>query len=1007
VLAHNERLRALVDTGCTRSVIAKDAAERLGLPCRPARRIIHMLDGTSSLSQKQCAVTVVVGGQCIALDVLVAGSLVAGCDLLLGLDGIEALGGVTVRHGNAEFAGCTHNAVGASAVTLPAPADGLCPASSGNVLSENLGHAEMAESGPCDLSVEEDDFCATFHNGRWTVRWKWKGEPPTLHNKCGEYSVRAEDRDAYEAEMCKWIDEGFLVPHDPVVHGKVDAVIPMMAVSQPNKGKVRPVMDYRELNEHVESRPGTQVDVCGEKLRAWRRMGADVSLLDLRKAYLQLHVGGELLRFQAVRYKGQLFVMTRMGFGLNAAPKIMSRVLGKVLSMREDVRMGTDSYIDDIVVNRDVVPVAEVRELLRRYGLVTKDPVPLDGARVLGLHVVRDGAGEYRWRRDNELPTVGDSVPTKRQLFSVCGQLVGHYPVAGWLRVACSYLKRVGCGGAWDARVQASVGPMLRETLRRVGNEDPVCGIWNVSGTTAGRVWCDASSLAVGVCLEVDGHVVEDASWLRKMDDGAHINVAELDAVLKGINLALKWGMKTLEVITDSASVFGWVSSVVEDTHRPRVSGLGEMLIRRRLGMVTELVDAYGLSLSMRQVPSALNLADALTRVPKKWLVKGAYTACAGVTDVEPESRNDGDVALGVPGVPAEGVSREMVERSHSAHHLGIRRTLFISRKQFGAGVTEQAVRGVIKDCQACRRVDPAPVQWERGTLSVSVPWKRLATDITHYEGRPYLTVVDCGPGRFAIWRRLTAETADAVGSQLQLIFNERGAPEELLSDNGPCFRSRMLEELLASWQVRQVFSCAYRPSGNGIVERNHRTIKRMAARTGRTVADCAFWYNVSPNDSGIVPMDSVLSYEACVPGSRVVGDGDGLRADALCPYKVGDLVYVKPPDARCTTSWVVREVTAILSSVSVEVGGTPRHVRDLRHASSDICPPAPGNCSVSSEPDECNVVPIRGDASFTSSSESGDNDSDDSSSRTDEGRPVRQRCPPVWMRDFDMSSDL
>lgn len=37
--------------------------------------------------------------------------------------------------------------------------------------------------------------------------------------------------------------------------------------------------------------------------------------------------------------------------------------------------------------------------------------------------------------------------------------------------------------------------------------------------------------------------VAEDATWLRK-NDYNHINVAELDAVLKGINLAIKWGQK-------------------------------------------------------------------------------------------------------------------------------------------------------------------------------------------------------------------------------------------------------------------------------------------------------------------------------------------------------------------------------------------------------------------------------------------------------------------------------
>ena len=49
--------------------------------------------------------------------------------------------------------------------------------------------------------------------------------------------------------------------------------------------------------------------------------------------------------------------------------------------------------------------------------------------------------------------------------------------------------------------------------------------------------------------MEVHGTVIEDAAWLRKTSDFAHINVAELEAVLKGLNLALKWGMTTIEVL--------------------------------------------------------------------------------------------------------------------------------------------------------------------------------------------------------------------------------------------------------------------------------------------------------------------------------------------------------------------------------------------------------------------------------------------------------------------------
>ena len=42
-----------------------------------------------------------------------------------------------------------------------------------------------------------------------------------------------------------------------------------MAVEKPTKNKVRPVLDYRELNKLVECHTGDDItDVCSKKLRS-------------------------------------------------------------------------------------------------------------------------------------------------------------------------------------------------------------------------------------------------------------------------------------------------------------------------------------------------------------------------------------------------------------------------------------------------------------------------------------------------------------------------------------------------------------------------------------------------------------------------------------------------------------------------------------------------------------------------------------------------------------------
>jgi ribonuclease HI len=377
-----------------------------------------------------------------------------------------------------------------------------------------------------------------------------------------------------------------------------------MAVKQENKGKVRPVLDYRELNWFVESFTGDS-DVCSESLRRWRQMPGEPAVLDLRNAYLQLWVRPDLRKYQVVVFKGVYYELTRLGFGLNCAPKIMSAVLRKVLSLDPVIFAATSHYIDDIIVDTSVVSLQAVSAHLEKYGLITKPPERIEESRVLGLQMSRGPDGRLVWHRGNSVPEVLVSENlTRRELFSLCGKLVGHYPVAGWQRTACSYIKRHSAGSGWDGKIGGHAARMLKDTLSKVAEVDPVKGEWAVASGGIGKVWCDASSTATGVVLEIGGVVVEDCSWLRKANDGAHINVSELEAVVKGVNLALKWRLKTVTLLTDSMTVFSWVSAALSGSSRIKVTGLSEMLVRRRIGTLVELRDEYSLKLSVEFVVS-------------------------------------------------------------------------------------------------------------------------------------------------------------------------------------------------------------------------------------------------------------------------------------------------------------------------------------------------------------------------------------------------------------------
>ena len=102
----------------------------------------------------------------------------------------------------------------------------------------------------------------------------------------------------------------------------------------------------------------------------------------------------------------------------------------------------------------------------------------------------------------------------------------------------------------WDDIVDNnSLKQMMAEMLTRVHRSDPAWGEGHVSGHEL-NAWVDASSFATDVELEQFGTVLEDACWFHSTNHAQHINLVELDATLKGLNLALQWQAKVVHLHT-------------------------------------------------------------------------------------------------------------------------------------------------------------------------------------------------------------------------------------------------------------------------------------------------------------------------------------------------------------------------------------------------------------------------------------------------------------------------
>ena len=128
------------------------------------------------------------------------------------------------------------------------------------------------------------------------------------------------------------------------------------------------------------------------------------------------------------------------------------------------------------------------------------------------------------------------------------------------------------------------------------------------------------------------------------------------------------------------------------------------MLIRWRLDTIKKLVKEYALLMDVSLVKTSQNKADQLTRVPQRWL--------------DAIKRNTGPVQPAcTASVSSVGLDQIKIVHRQSGHP-GVWRTLYFV-KQIAPGVSKVAVKTVIRECEECQSIDPAPVPWSKGALNV------------------------------------------------------------------------------------------------------------------------------------------------------------------------------------------------------------------------------------------------------------------------------------------------
>ena len=121
----------------------------------------------------------------------------------------------------------------------------------------------------------------------------------------------------------------------------------------------------------------------------------------------------------------------------------------------------------------------------------------------------------------------------------------------------------------------------------------------------------------------------------------------------------------------------------------------------------------------------------------------------------------------------------------------------------------------------------------------IEVPLDRLALDIAGplpktSRGHRYIFVLVDYAARYP------------EAKELMLLFSQVGIARAVLIDQGSCFMSRVMKELLSLLQVKQLRTSVYHPQTDGRVERFNKTLKQMLKKAMDT--DGKNWDQLLPH---------------------------------------------------------------------------------------------------------------------------------------------------------------
>lgn len=210
---------------------------------------------------------------------------------------------------------------------------------------------------------------------------------------------------------------------------------------------------------------------------------------------------------------------------------------------------------------------------------------------------------------------------------------------------------------------------------------------------------------------------------------------------------------------------------------------------------------------------------------------KEKFVLCDGILYISESSQK----RLVVP-APCRQLVLRVAHTLPWAGHFGRHKTyLRVSARFYWPGMY-QDIQSYCATCPTCQKTAPNRKS-DRAVLHplpvISTPFRRIAMDIVgplvkSARGHEYILVLCDYATRYPEAFPLRTITAPAVLRSLVQFFSRVGIPDEILTDQGTNFTSRLLQLFHKQLGITALRTTPYHPQTDGLVERFNQTLKRM-----------------------------------------------------------------------------------------------------------------------------------------------------------------------------------